>query len=182
MVDFLAATYLWGQGFQSTSVSNEYSIKIYVNTWVEQKRADERVQKEIATFMKDNKYVSYRVMECRRKTFLFHDIFYEYIIRFVRNSSTFNQDTSYSKPKSEKRQSYRETAQESASEEKDPYKILDIATNASWDEISVAYKKMAQMYHPDKVAGLAPEYQEIAEKRMKILNAAYEQLRRKHGK
>ncbi len=37
---------------------------------------------------------------------------------------------------------------------------------------------MAQMYHPDKVAGLAPEYQDIAEKRMKIINAAYELLER----
>jgi DnaJ-domain-containing protein 1 len=36
------------------------------------------------------------------------------------------------------------------------------------------------MYHPDKMAGLAPEFQVIAESRMKELNAAYELLKRKH--
>jgi preprotein translocase subunit Sec63 len=33
------------------------------------------------------------------------------------------------------------------------------------------------MYHPDKVAGLAPEYREIAEKKMKMINAAYRRLK-----
>ena len=69
-----------------------------------------------------------------------------------------------------------------ASKEENAYTILNIPNNASWEEISSAYKKMAQMYHPDKVAGLAPEYQEIAEKRMKSINAAYEELKRSHGK
>ncbi|MBI5839983.1 MAG: DUF4236 domain-containing protein [Chloroflexi bacterium] len=68
------------------------------------------------------------------------------------------------------------------SKEENAYTILSVSKNASWEEISSAYKKMAQMYHPDKVAGLAPEYQEIAEKRMKSINAAYEQLKRSHVK
>jgi preprotein translocase subunit Sec63 len=38
---------------------------------------------------------------------------------------------------------------------------------------------MAQMYHPDKVASLAPEYREIAERRMKEINAAYIALKAK---
>ena len=42
--------------------------------------------------------------------------------------------------------------------------------NATQDEISASYKKLAQMYHPDKVAGLAPEYYEIAETKMKDIN------------
>jgi DnaJ-domain-containing protein 1 len=62
---------------------------------------------------------------------------------------------------------------------KDPYAILSIPRNATQDEVVAAYRKMAQMYHPDKVAGLAPEYHEIAESKMKDINAAYEQLRRK---
>ena len=37
---------------------------------------------------------------------------------------------------------------------------------------------MAQMYHPDKVTGMGPEVREAAEKRMKAINAAYEQLRK----
>jgi DnaJ-class molecular chaperone len=33
------------------------------------------------------------------------------------------------------------------------------------------------MYHPDKVVGLAPEFQALADKRMKEINAAYEVLK-----
>jgi hypothetical protein len=68
-----------------------------------------------------------------------------------------------------------------ASSTKDPYVILNIPRNATQDEANAAYRKMAQMYHPDKVAGLAPEYHEIAEKKMKDINAAYEQIRQKSG-
>ena len=60
---------------------------------------------------------------------------------------------------------------------KDPYVVLNVPRNASKDEIVTAYKKLAQMYHPDKVAGLAPEYHLIAETKMKEINAAYEQIR-----
>jgi len=60
---------------------------------------------------------------------------------------------------------------------KDPYVVLNVPRNAAKDEVVAAYKKLAQMYHPDKVAGLAPEYHLIAEKKMKEINAAYEQIR-----
>lgn len=63
-------------------------------------------------------------------------------------------------------------------ESENPYAILNVSPTASQDEITAAYRKLAQMYHPDKVAGLAPEFQELAEKRMKAINAAYEQLKR----
>ena len=68
-----------------------------------------------------------------------------------------------------------------ASSTKDPYVILNIPRSATQDEANAAYRKMAQMYHPDKVAGLAPEYREIAETKMKDINAAYEQIRQKPG-
>jgi DnaJ-domain-containing protein 1 len=64
---------------------------------------------------------------------------------------------------------------------KDPYVVLNIPRNATQDEVSAAYRKLAQMYHPDKVAGLAPEYYEIAEEKMKDINAAYEQIRNQPG-
>jgi len=35
---------------------------------------------------------------------------------------------------------------------------------------------MAQQYHPDKVATLAPEFRELAERRMKEINTAYDEL------
>jgi DnaJ-domain-containing protein 1 len=68
-----------------------------------------------------------------------------------------------------------------ASNTQDPYIVLNVPRNATQTEISAAYKKLAQMYHPDKVAGLAPEYYAIAEQKMKDINAAYEQIRNKPG-
>ena len=53
---------------------------------------------------------------------------------------------------------------------------MRISPDASQAEITAAYRKMAQMYHPDRVAGLGPELQDLAEKYMKAINAAYEQL------
>lgn len=63
-------------------------------------------------------------------------------------------------------------------EHRDPYSILGVSPNASIDEITTAYRKLAQENHPDKVAGLAQEFRELAERRMKIINAAYEVLKR----
>ena len=63
-------------------------------------------------------------------------------------------------------------------ENKNPYEILGVNSNASMDEIAAAYRKLAQENHPDKVAGLAQEFRELAERRMKIINLAYEELKR----
>jgi hypothetical protein len=57
------------------------------------------------------------------------------------------------------------------------FKMLGLNANASAAEISAAYRHLAQMYHPDKVVGLAPEFQVLADKRMKEINAAYELLK-----
>lgn len=54
--------------------------------------------------------------------------------------------------------------------------LLNVPNNASKEEITSAYKKLAQQYHPDKVAGLASEFKELADKRMKEINAAYREL------
>ena len=58
-------------------------------------------------------------------------------------------------------------------------KILGVKNGASQKDIDVAYKKKARMYHPDKVANLAPEVREMAELRMKEINAAYGELKRR---
>lgn len=59
-----------------------------------------------------------------------------------------------------------------------PYDVLNILSGASRSEIVAAYRRIVKMYHPDRVAGLAPEFRELAEERMKAINAAYEQLRK----
>ena len=56
---------------------------------------------------------------------------------------------------------------------KSPYEILNVPQGASREEIIKAYRQMAHLYHPDKVASLAPEFKELAEMRMKEINTAY---------
>lgn len=57
-------------------------------------------------------------------------------------------------------------------EYKDYYKILDVSKNASQEELSKAYKKLARKFHPD----LNPDDKE-AENRFKEVNEAYEVLK-----
>ncbi|MCK6510617.1 DnaJ domain-containing protein [Myxococcota bacterium] len=56
--------------------------------------------------------------------------------------------------------------------EKDLYKILGVAKNASQDEIKTAYKKLAMKYHPDR----NPDDPKAAEERFKEIAVAHEVL------
>src|SRR5262249_32443805 len=60
-----------------------------------------------------------------------------------------------------------------------PYAIRGITVSASAEEIRIAYRKMANLYHPDKVAHLAPEFREMADRKMKDINTAYGTLKSK---
>jgi DnaJ-like protein len=59
---------------------------------------------------------------------------------------------------------------------KAPHSILGISADATPEEITLAYKRMAKLYHPDKVSTLADEFQVLAETRMKEINRAYESI------
>ncbi len=59
-----------------------------------------------------------------------------------------------------------------------PHDVLQVGPGASHQEITSAYRRLVQQYHPDKVANLAPEFREMAERRMKEINAAYQRLKR----
>jgi uncharacterized membrane protein YkvA (DUF1232 family) len=59
---------------------------------------------------------------------------------------------------------------------KDPYEILGVPPHAGREEIRSAYRKLAGRYHPDKVAHLGKEFQELAEKRFKEIQNAYDLL------
>jgi preprotein translocase subunit Sec63 len=44
-----------------------------------------------------------------------------------------------------------------------------------------AYESLTAQNHPDKVAGMAPEFRELAERKIRELNAsAYDQIRKLH--
>jgi len=62
---------------------------------------------------------------------------------------------------------------------KAPYEVLGIGVSASKEEIRIAYRKMASLYHPDKVAHLAPEFREMADRKMKEINTAYGSIKSK---
>ncbi len=61
------------------------------------------------------------------------------------------------------------------------FRVLEVEPGASREEIHAAYKKKARMYHPDRVASLAPEVREMAELRMKEINAAYDEIKRRNA-
>ena len=56
-------------------------------------------------------------------------------------------------------------------------RVLGVVPGASIQEVAVAYRHMAQMYHPDRTAGLGPELQALSEQKMKQINAAHQELR-----
>lgn len=55
----------------------------------------------------------------------------------------------------------------------DPYAVLGLPHSASLDDVNKRYKQLAMIYHPDKEGGY--------ESAMKLLNAAYESIRREKG-
>ena len=58
-----------------------------------------------------------------------------------------------------------------------PYTELGLTAEASDAEIDQAYRRLISQYHPDKVAGAAPELRDQAEKRARAINAAYDRIR-----
>ncbi|RPG63189.1 MAG: molecular chaperone DjiA [Flavobacteriaceae bacterium TMED42] len=56
------------------------------------------------------------------------------------------------------------------------YKILEIESNASQDDIKKAYRRMAKKYHPDKLRGQDPAMIKGAEEKFREVQKAYETL------
>lgn len=86
------------------------------------------------------------------------------------------QDNSSNKTSSAKQDEHVKTPPRKNQAQSNAYSVLNVSNDATKEDIISAYKKLAQQYHPDKVAGLAPEFNELAEKRMKEINAAYKEL------
>jgi len=61
--------------------------------------------------------------------------------------------------------------------EKDPHAVLGVEKNASADEIKKAYRRLVSTYHPDKVSHMGEEFQQLAEKKFKEIQEAYQQLK-----
>lgn len=57
------------------------------------------------------------------------------------------------------------------------YGILGLEPGASKTDVVAAYRKLAKVNHPDLVQHLSPRHREDAERRMRLLNAAYAELK-----
>jgi len=62
--------------------------------------------------------------------------------------------------------------------EKDAWALLGIARGTPLDEARKAFRALISGYHPDKVAHLAPEFRELAERRTREILEAWEQVER----
>lgn len=61
------------------------------------------------------------------------------------------------------------------------YKVLEIDSSASNEEVKKAYKKMALKHHPDKVASLGQDVQKAAEEKFKAVSEAYDKIKKERG-
>jgi hypothetical protein len=59
----------------------------------------------------------------------------------------------------------------------DPYATLGVPRSASQEAIHAAYRARMKQYHPDKVAHLGEELQQLAHRKALEIQRAYEQLR-----
>jgi hypothetical protein len=77
-----------------------------------------------------------------------------------------------------RRRQERDQSSERHSEPPEWWEVLEVLPDAGRDEIARSYRRKIQQCHPDRVAGLAPEFIALAEDRTKALNAAYRQAMR----
>jgi DnaJ like chaperone protein len=59
--------------------------------------------------------------------------------------------------------------------------VLGVDPLASMEEVRRVYRQRISEYHPDKVAGLGVELRELAEKKAKEINRAYDEVCRLRG-
>ena len=64
----------------------------------------------------------------------------------------------------------------------DPYVVLGIPSSATWDDITVAHRRLAKLHHPDHLLNATDDDRYRSEQRMRDINIAYSELRRRRGK
>ncbi len=60
--------------------------------------------------------------------------------------------------------------------------VLALSDGASFEDITVAYRRLVGIHHPDRAAHLSPEEQRNAARKTQELNIAYAYLRNVHGR
>ena len=65
------------------------------------------------------------------------------------------------------------------SKEDEYYETLGLQKGTDFEQIKKAYRKLSMKYHPDKVGHLGEEFRNVAEEKMKEINAAYHHFKTK---
>lgn len=63
----------------------------------------------------------------------------------------------------------------------DAYKVLEIEPTATNDEVRAAYRRLALLHHPDRVASLGEDVRQAAEKKFQSINNAKERIFKARG-
>ena len=58
------------------------------------------------------------------------------------------------------------------------YNVLGVSSDSTNQEIKKAYRKMANKYHPDKIAHLGDEFKDIAQEKFKSVSEAYQKIKK----
>ncbi|BDX39380.1 molecular chaperone DjlA [Tenuifilaceae bacterium CYCD] len=61
------------------------------------------------------------------------------------------------------------------------YTILEVSPSATNEEVKKAYRQMAIKHHPDKVSHLGDDVRVAAEQKFKMVNEAYEKIKKERG-
>ncbi len=72
-------------------------------------------------------------------------------------------------------------AEQQAIDDQDPYKVLEVEPTATWEEIVAAHRHQARVHHPDRLFGQSEEEKAEGEERIRVINAAYQELRIRRG-
>jgi len=62
--------------------------------------------------------------------------------------------------------------------ERPAHEVLGVRPDASTEEIRAAYQRLMRENHPDRVADMSQEIRDLAEKRSKEINQAYDRMKR----
>ena len=92
------------------------------------------------------------------------------------------QENDFKRTTSDKQESHsghKET--EKAPPENQYASILGLSGEFTIEDIKSAYRRSAAQNHPDKVNNLASDFRQLAERKMKEINKAYEYFKRRHG-
>lgn len=73
----------------------------------------------------------------------------------------------------------KESAPKVGLESEDPFVVLGCLPSDSIKTIRKRYKELIRQYHPDRVNDMGPDLRELAGERTKVINAAFDAVRRK---